>query len=115
MTSRIVDCSQYRTIGLEILTSPDQKECVKLLFKAVGILVTERFPYARAAKNIIDDLGFYTLAIIQAGAYIARNHYSMKEFLKKFRFKKARLLQCSPEQANLRYSHDLQLLRHLSA
>ena len=28
MTSRVADCSQYKTIGSEILTSVGQKECV---------------------------------------------------------------------------------------
>ena len=105
MTSRVADCSRYGTIGAETLTSLGQKECVELLFKAAEIPVTEWPFLARAAENVVSDLSFHTLAIIQAGAYIARGHCSIEEFPTQFRLQHARLLQFSPKQAKSRYSH----------
>lgn len=41
MTSRVADCSPYKTIGSEILTGLGQKECVKLLLKVAEIPTVE--------------------------------------------------------------------------
>ncbi len=105
MTSRVADCSRYETIGSETLTGLGQKECVELLLKVAEIPTVEWPAHLRAAENVVDDLSFHTLAIMQAGAYIARGHCSMEDFPSKFRQQRARLLKFSPKQAKSRYSH----------
>ena len=105
MTSRVADCSWYGTIGSETLTSLGQEECVELFLKAAKIPVTEWSSYTRAAENVVGDLSFHTLAIMQAGAYIVRGHCSIEEFPNKFRHQHARLLQFGAKQAKSRYSH----------
>ena len=105
MTSRVADCSRYGTIGSETLSSLDRKECVELLLKAAEIPTAEWPSHSRGAETVVSDLSFHTLAIMQAGAYIARGHSSMKAFPHKFRQQHARLLQFSPKQAKSRYSH----------
>lgn len=64
MTSWVTDCSLYRTIGSKTLINFSQEKCVKLIFKAVKISVTEWSFYIKAVKNIVDDLSFYILAIM---------------------------------------------------
>ena len=105
MTSRVADCSRYETIGSETLTGLGQKECVELLLNVAEIPTVEWPAHLRAAENVVDDLSFHTLAIMQAGAYIARGHCSMEDFPSKFRQQRARLLKFSPKQAKSRYSH----------
>lgn len=105
MTSRVADCSRYGTIGSEILSSLDRKECVELLLKAAKIPTAEWFSHSSVAENVVSELSFHTLAIMQAGAYIARSHCSMEAFPHKFRQQHARLLQFNPQQAKSRYSH----------
>ena len=105
MTSRVADCSRYGTIGSETLASLDRKECVELLLKAAKIPTAEWFSHSSVAENVVSELSFHTLAIMQAGAYIARGHCSMKAFPHKFREQHARLLQFNPQQAKSRYSH----------
>lgn len=105
MTSRVADCNCYGTIGSETLTSLGPEECVELLLKAAKIPVREWSSHTRAAENVVGDMSFHTLAIIQAGAYISSGHCSIEEFPNKFRHQHARLLQISPKQAKSRYSH----------
>ena len=107
MTSRVADCSRYGTIGSEALTSLSQRESVELLFKAAEIPVTEWSSHTRAAENVVSDLSFHTLAIMQAGAYIASGHCSIEVFPNKFRHQHARLLQFS---AKPRYSDYLEMI-----
>ncbi len=105
MTSRVASCSRYETIRSETLTGLDQEECVELLLKAAEIPTAEWPSYSRVAENVVTDLNFHTLAILQAGAYIARGHSSMEGFPGKFRQQHARVLKFSPTQAKSRYSH----------
>ncbi|MCJ1347810.1 hypothetical protein MMC31_006039 [Peltigera leucophlebia] len=102
MTSRVAGCSRYETIGSETLTSLDREECVELLFKAAEIPKAERPSHTRVAENVVSELSFHTLTIMQAGAYIAGGHCPMEGFPKKFRQQHARLLQF---KAKSRYSH----------
>ena len=96
MTSRVANCSRYETIGSETLTGLDQKECVELLLKAAEIPTAEWPSYSRVAGYVVNDLSFHTLAIIQAGAYIARGHSSIEGVPNKLRQQHARVLQFSP-------------------
>lgn len=105
MKSRVADCSQYGTIGSETLSSLDRKECVELLLIAAKIPTAKWFSHSSVAENVVSELSFHTLAIIQAGAYIARGHCSVEAFPHKFRQQHARPLQFNPQQAKSRYSH----------
>lgn len=55
-------------------------------------------------KNIVDDLNFFTLVIMQAGAYILSSYYLIKEFLNKFCYQYAKLFWFSGKQAKWKYS-----------
>ena len=105
MTSRVADCSRYGTIGSETLTSLCQKEGAERLLKAAEITMMEWPSHGRVAEDVVSELSFHTLAIIQAGAYITRGHCLMEGFPEKFRQQRARLLQFSLKPAKSRYSH----------
>ncbi len=104
MTSRVSNCSQYQTIGSETLAGLKKKECVELLLKVAEIPLASWPPHERAAENVVNDLSSHTLAVLQAGAFVARGHCSMEEYPGKFRKQRTRLLQFRPKQAKSRYS-----------
>ncbi len=104
ITSRVSDCSQYQTVGSETLAGLNKKECVELLLKVADTPLASWPAHERAAEIVINDLSSHTLAVIQAGAYIARGHCSMEEYPGKFRQQHAKLLEFRPKQAKSRYS-----------
>lgn len=104
MTTRVSECDHYQTIGAEELQSLDQDDCLQLLFKAAKIPLESWSLHGQAAKEIMEILSHHTLALIQAGAYIARRHCSMKDYPGIFQRQRERLLKFSPKQAQSRYS-----------
>lgn len=78
---------------------------MQLRFKAAKIPTAEWASHWENAETVASDLSFHTLAIMRAGAYIARGHRSMQTLPHKFRQQHAKLLQFSPKQAKSRYSH----------
>lgn len=84
MTSRVSDCSQCHTVGSETLTSLNEQESVDLLLKMAEISLELRPSHKQTAEEIVKDLSSHTLAWIQAGAYIARGHCSMKDLPRSF-------------------------------
>lgn len=85
MTSRVANCIRYETIGSETLTGLNQNECVELLLKTAEIPMAAWHSYSKVAGDVVSDLSFHTLSIIQPGAYIARGHSSIKCFPYKLR------------------------------
>ncbi len=76
MTSRVSNCSQCQTIGSETLAGLNKKKCVQLLLKVAEIPLSSWPSHERAAEIVVGDLSSHSLAVIQAGAYIARGHCS---------------------------------------
>ena len=104
MTSRVFDCSQYDTIGSETLTGLNEQESVNLLLKVAKIPLELWPSHKLAAEEVASRLGSHTLALVQAGTYIARGHCSMKEYPKEFQRQRDKLLKFKPKQAQSRYS-----------
>jgi tetratricopeptide (TPR) repeat protein len=104
MTSRVVDTHHYQTVGTERLASLDEGDSLGLLFKVAKIPSESWSSQEQAAKEVIKTLGHHTLALIQAGAYIAKGHCSMEDFPGVFRRQRERLLKFRPKQAQSRYS-----------
>ena len=105
ITSRVSDCSQYNTVGSETLTSLNEQESVNLLLKVAEIPLELWPSHKLAAEGIVRDLSSHTLALIQAGAYIAQDHCSMKDYPRELQRQRARLLTFKPKQAQSRYSN----------
>ena len=103
MTSRIAGCQHFGTVGWETLTSLEREDCRELLFKAAGIPKDFWQAHLKAADSIVCLLESHTLAIIQAGVYVARGHCSLSDYPKIFQPQRRRLLKFRPAQANSRY------------
>lgn len=103
ITSRVPDCSRYSTVGSEALKGLDPEHFIQLLLKAAEI-PEELWPsYDQQAKDVVDLLGLYTLALIQAGAYIAKGHRSLKQYPEEYHRQRKRLLKYRLSQAQSRY------------
>jgi len=103
MTSRVHDCKSFSTIKAEDLEGLDLEHSVELLLKATRIEET-LWPSQRAdAEAIVGLLGSHTLALIQAGSYIAKGFSSLDQYPKKFADHRKRLLRHFPRQEHSRY------------
>ncbi|KAI9664127.1 MAG: hypothetical protein M1821_007618 [Bathelium mastoideum] len=103
MTSRVTECSGYSTIGSEVINGLSIENSIQLLLKASNI-ANQLWPsYEQHAKEIVELLGSHTLALIQAGAYIAQRHCKLDEYTATYQRQRARLLKYRPKQAKSRY------------
>ena len=105
ITSRNPDCQRYSTVGAETLAGLDIEDSVELLFKAAKIPRKSWPACEKDAKENVDLLGSHTLALIQAGAYIANGHCKLEEYPAEYRRQHDRLLEYGPEQARSRYGN----------
>jgi hypothetical protein len=103
VTSRISDCSQYSTVGSEVLTSLDIGLSKQLLLRAANI-AEELWPSVdQQAEDIAKLIGSHTLALIQAGTYIAKGYCHLDQYPEVYRKHRKRLLTYRPSQAQSRY------------
>ena len=105
ITSRMIDCSQYNTIGLIELGPLANAASLELLMKASRLSRTEKQSHTQDAEEIINALGHSTLAVIQAGAYIAAGHCKVDEYVKMCQVHRQRMLTYEPRQASPRYGN----------
>lgn len=96
ITSRVPDCVRHSTVGSEALVGLDLEHSTQLLLKA-ALIPEESWPsYDQQAKNVVLLLGSHTLALIQAGAYIARGHRSLEQYPEEYQRQRKRLLKYHP-------------------
>ncbi|KAF2803835.1 uncharacterized protein BDZ99DRAFT_546416 [Mytilinidion resinicola] len=101
ITSRVSECSQYNTVGSEALLGLDIPDAKKLLLKSAKI--HEDLLYDSHAEEVVNLLGSHTLALIQAGAYIANGHSRLEEYPEVYKRQRKRLLEYKPKQGQSRY------------
>ncbi|SLM40558.1 Tetratricopeptide-like helical domain [Lasallia pustulata] len=105
ITSRNPDCHRYSTVGAETLAGLDIADSVELLLKAAKIPRDSWPACKKDAKENVDLLESHTLALIQAGAYIANGHCKLEEYPAEYRRQQNRLLKYGPKQARSRYGN----------
>jgi hypothetical protein len=93
MTSRVPDCKRYSPEQFEALEGLENEDAKELLLKAADIPKNSWPSYNDQAKKVIRLLGSHTLALIQAGAYIAKGHCQLHEYAKVYERQRRRLLQ----------------------
>ncbi|KAI1397445.1 TPR-like protein [Hypoxylon fuscum] len=104
ITSRNPKCQMYETVGYEDLGNLNTEDCIRLLLRSMGL--APKSPEVNSdAERVIDILGSHTLAILQAGAYIAQGACSLSEYPGVFRRQRDRLLKFNLTQAQSRYSN----------
>ncbi|KAF2962612.1 hypothetical protein GQX73_g10961 [Xylaria multiplex] len=102
ITSRNHECQTYATVGCEELSGLGKDDCVYLLVQAARLHLNSQ-ETRLAAEAVTSILGSHTLAILHAGAYIARGRTSLTDYPAVFETQRAQLLQFSPKQAQSRY------------
>ncbi|KAF2682375.1 hypothetical protein K458DRAFT_390862 [Lentithecium fluviatile CBS 122367] len=105
MTSRIPDCRRYSTAGHEMLEGLGLEDSTELLLRAAAIDATLRPCHQKQAQDIVELVCSHTLALIQAGAYIAEGHCRLDQYPEKYERQRKRLLEHHPEQEQSRYRH----------
>ena len=105
ITSRMRNCQQYNTIGAVTVDSLTELELTELLLKSSGIHQIPSSSSSRQAEEVISILGSHTLAIIQAGAFIAAGHCRLDQYVELFQRHHQRMLQYGPQQAMSRYGN----------
>jgi hypothetical protein len=105
VTSRNPQCSQYSTVAVETLDGLDAKHSTQLLLKAARVPeeAWQSCDTQAHAHNIVRLLGSHTLALIQAGAYVAEGFCQLAEYPKKYQQHRRRLLRHHPDQEQSRY------------
>ena len=99
LTTRNSQCRDHATIGFEDLDHLDLQDATSLLFNATGIAESLRGDKTKAAEKIVQDLGFHTLAIIQAGAFIKLRFCSFEEYPNLLKKQEEQILKYHPKQA----------------
>jgi tetratricopeptide (TPR) repeat protein len=106
MTSRVPECKVYSPEQFEALEGLGNEDSKELLLKAANIPKESWRSYNDQAETVIQLLGSHTLALIQAGAYIAKGHCQLHEYPKVYKRQRKRLMEFRPKQAQPRY-HDV--------
>ena len=105
MTSRNPECSRYGTLGTHALEGLDKTEAQDLLLNAIGKPEQLTAVDKASAPEVAKLLGYHALALIQAGAYVARGHCTLSEYAQVFNIQREQLLKFHPSQAQSRYRH----------
>jgi tetratricopeptide (TPR) repeat protein len=105
VTSRVPECSQYSTLPAEALEGLNKKYSTQLLLKAARVPDKSWHSCDRQAQAIVELLGSHTLALIQAGAYIAEGYCQLDQYAEKYKRLRERLLKHYPKQQQSRYRH----------
>lgn len=105
VTSRIPECRQYSTVPPEALEGLDEEHSTQLLLKATRMPEESWRSCEEQAQAIVALLGSHTLALIQAGAYIAEGYCRLNQYAEKYKRLRKRLLKHYPKQQQSRYRH----------
>ena len=109
LTSRNEECVQYATtkhVALEALPDEAARE---LLLTAARLGGDHRVAAHATAVIVAALLNSHPLALIQAGAYVARGHCTMGQYPEEYAKQRKRLLKFRPKQAQSRYGKDAPL------
>ncbi|SPO04151.1 uncharacterized protein DNG_06834 [Cephalotrichum gorgonifer] len=103
MTSRDPESERYASSGVEALGSIGEEDCIKLLLRSARIPEVKHLESTPIAKQVLEELNSHTLAVLQAGAYVAQGYCKLEQFPKVYQQQCERLLKFSPRQARSRY------------
>ncbi|KAH7380186.1 hypothetical protein BKA66DRAFT_420258 [Pyrenochaeta sp. MPI-SDFR-AT-0127] len=103
ITSRIPQCSRYSTVPAEALEGLNEQHSAQLLLKAARVPEQSWQSCRKHAEDIVHLLGSHTLALVQAGAYIAEGHCQLDEYPKVYNRQRERLHRHYSKQEQSRY------------
>ena len=106
LTSRNSECHQYATTKTVALDGLPPDEARELLLRGTHMSTSQHGTYKQDAEQVATSLlRGHPLALIQAGAYVARGHCSLAEYPRIFQRQRKRLLTFRPRQAQSRYGN----------
>ncbi|PVH91622.1 hypothetical protein DM02DRAFT_677987 [Periconia macrospinosa] len=105
MTSRYAECRRFNNIGWEALADLNTADCIELLLKAAEVPKERWGAETKGAEDVVRVVQSHTLALIQAGAYVARRHCKLADYHAEFQRQRARLLEFSSTQARSHYGN----------
>jgi tetratricopeptide (TPR) repeat protein len=105
MTSRIPECRKYSTVETESLEGLELVYSTRLLLKAAGVHEESWPSHTTEAQEIVRLLGSHTLALIQAGAYVAEGYCRLGQYSERYRQQRKKLLKYHSEQGQSRYQN----------
>jgi tetratricopeptide (TPR) repeat protein len=105
ITSRIPECHQHSTVPAEALEGLNEEHSTQLLLKATRMPEEFWQSCEEQAQAIVALLGSHTLALIQAGAYIAEGYCRLDQYAEKYKRLRKQLLKHHPKQQQSRYRH----------
>jgi hypothetical protein len=105
VASRCIDLGLLSTIAYVALQDLSLADCTELLLKVANIPREQWTTQAQDAENVVHLLQSHTLALIQAGAYVARGHCKLEKYPEVFKGNRQRLLKFGSSQAQSRYRH----------
>lgn len=104
LTSRNSECGKtYQTVGWEELDNLNDDDCIELFLKAAEITKGLRPASRSGAASVVKAVGSHTLAILQAGAYIAGGYCTMEEYPTVLEQNRKKLMQFHKVQDQPRY------------
>ena len=101
--SRVADCIQYQTIGAVKIEALSNSALIELLMKSSSLPMTEHQSSQSEADHIIRTLGFHTLAVIQAGAYVRTGLCRLDEYVELYEQHPQRMLRYHQPQSPSRH------------
>ena len=103
ITTRLTECAKHQTVGKDHYERLSQETAIDLLLKASDSEISMRSKHEGQARAIVELLGCYALAVIQAGAAISQNLCSSERYRDIFHVRRKDLFEVFPEQARSEY------------
>ena len=106
MTSRLQDCKIHATVGHHEFRNMEEEDAITLLLRAAYEDV-EAVEARRAARPIVQALGYLPLALTQAGASIRQRICTLEDYLYVYDSHVCELLKLRPVQSSDSYQYSI--------
>ncbi|EGE09000.1 TPR repeat protein [Trichophyton equinum CBS 127.97] len=103
LISRNDECDQLNTVGAKSLGNLGPADCLSLFYRVAKLKPSVE--HEQVIQRIITMLDSHTLALVQAGAYIAQGFCSIKTYPAEYERQSKRLLSFGSKQLRPRYRH----------
>ena len=106
ITSRLQDCKIHATVGSHEFRNMEEEDAITLLLRAAYEDV-EAVDARRAARPIVQTLGYLPLALTQAGASIRQKICTLQDYLHVYDSHVCELLKLRPIQSSDSYQYSI--------
>lgn len=106
ITSRLQDCKVHATVGYREFRNMEEEDAITLLLKAAYEDVNVEAS-RKAARSIVQTLGYLPLAITQAGASIRQKICTLERYLTVYESHASELMKSRPVQSSDSYQFSI--------